>query len=89
MIESELDRIAEFLDEFGADSDNPIAVLRERFPGLKLVRLDAGEVEGRPVRSAGRFDLYLLDTREHCPVLTDELAAATAVVVVRQKEQGL
>jgi len=89
MSESELDLIAESLDGFGASSGNPVAGLRQRFPGLKFVRLDAGEVEGRPVRSAGRFELYLLDTREHCPVLTDDLAAATAVVVVRQKEQGL
>ncbi len=89
MSESDLDRIAASLGRIGAGSDNPVAALRERFSGLKFVYLDAGEVEGRSVRSAGRFELYLLDTREHCPVLTDDLAVANAVVVALRKEQGL
>lgn len=89
MSESDIDLIAESLDGIGAGSDNPVSTLRKRFPGLKFVSLDAGEVEGCSVRSAGRFELYLLDTREHCPVITEDLTAATAVVVARRKEQDL
>lgn len=84
--ESDLERIAQTLDAVGAPSQNPLAGLRERFPAIRFVRLDAGDIEGQPVRSATQFDLYLLDTREHCPVLTDDLSIAGAVVVTPHKE---
>jgi hypothetical protein len=84
--ESELEQIAQTLDGLGALSEGPLAGLRERFPGVRFVRLDASDIEGHPVRSATKFDLYLLDTREHCPVLTEDLAIAGAVVVTPRKE---
>jgi len=84
--ESDLERIAQTLDGLGAHSESPLAGLRERFPALKFVRLDASDIEGRPVHSATQFDLYLLDTREHCPVLTEDLSIAGAVVVTPRKE---
>lgn len=88
MSESDLDRIAESLGSVGAGVDNPAAGLRERFPGLRFVHLDAEDIEGRPIRSAGCFELYLLDTRDHCPVFTDDLAVAGAVVLTARKERG-
>lgn len=84
--ENDLELIAQTLEGVGVHSDNPLATLRERFPALRFVRLDAGDVEGDPIRSASRFDLYLLDTREHCPVLTEDLQIAGAVVVTPRKE---
>ncbi len=84
--ESDLEIIAQTLDDLGAHSQSPIAALCERFPRVRFVRLDAADIEGRPVRSAARFDLYLLDTREHCPVLTEDLSIAGAVVVTPCKE---
>jgi len=83
--ENDLELIAQTLEGAGVDSDNPIGALRERFPTLRFVRLDAGDIEGDPIRSAARFDLYLLDTREHCPVLTDDLLNADAVVLTPHK----
>ncbi len=84
--ENDLELIARTLEGMGDRSDNPLGTLRERFPTLRFVRLDAGDIEGDPIRSAARFDLYLLDTREHCPVLTGDLLNAGAVVVTPRRE---
>jgi hypothetical protein len=84
---SDLERIAQTLDGLGAHSESPLAGLREQFPAVKFVRLDAPDIEGRPVHSAMQFDLYLLDTRDHCPVLTADLSIAGAVVVTPRKER--
>lgn len=84
--ENELESIAQTLDALAGHSQNPLVRLRERFPSVRFVRLDAADIEGRPVRSATQFDLYLLDTRKHCPVLTEDLSIAGAVVVTPRKE---
>ncbi len=83
--ESELERIAQTLDGMGAHPESPLAGLRERFPAVRFVRLDASDIEGSPVRSAKEFDLHLLDTRGHCPVLTEDLSIAGAVVISPRK----
>ena len=84
--ENDLELITQTLECVDVHSVNPLGTLRERFPAVRFVRLDAGDVEGDPIRSAARFDLYLLDTREHCPVLTNDLLAAGAVVVAPRGE---
>lgn len=84
--ESDLEQIARTLDGLGAHSESPLAFLRQRFPSLKFVRLDASDIESAPIRSGTRFDLYLLDTREHCPIFTEDLSIAGAVVVTPRKE---
>jgi len=83
--QSDLDRMVKALDDKGSRHEDPVAVLRERFPTVKFIRLGAESMEGRAVRSGADFALYLLDTREHCPVLTDDPGAASAVVVVKRK----
>jgi len=84
--ESDLELITQTLERVGADVDDPLKVLREQFPALRFVRLDGGDFEGHPIRSVARFNLYLLDTREHCPVLTDDVQSAGAVVVTQREE---
>ena len=86
--ENDLELITRTLEGVDADADDPLKALRERLPALRFVRLDSGDIDGNPIRSAARFNLYLLDTRGHCPVLTDDLQSAGAVVVTQRKEPG-
>jgi len=61
---------------------NPLADFRQRFPGLSLTRCDAQDMSGEPAfREYPRFNLYLVDGRDHCWRLTDDPDAATGVVV--------
>jgi hypothetical protein len=55
---------------------------RRDFPGLSLTRCDVSDLGvERPFREYARFNLYLVDAREHCWRLTADPARATGVVV--------
>ena len=61
---------------------NPLADFRKNFPGLSLTRCDAQDMSGEQAyREYPRFNLYLVDGRDHCWRITDDLAAATGIVV--------
>ena len=62
------------------------AQVRQRFPGLSLTRCEPSDVDGyQAFRSFPRFDLHLVDGRDHCWRLTDDPAAATGIVLVTNK----
>jgi hypothetical protein len=61
---------------------NPLADFRKSFPSLSLTRCDAADMSGEePFRAYPRFNLYLVDGRDHCWRITDDLDAATGIVV--------
>ena len=61
---------------------NPLADFRKRFPGLSLTRCDAQDMSGEAAyREYAKFNLYLVDGRDHCWRITDDPAAATGIVV--------
>ncbi len=61
---------------------NPLADFRRSFPGLSLTRCDAADMSGEEAfREYPKFNLYLVDGRDHCWRLTDDPNAATGVVV--------
>lgn len=65
---------------------NPFADFRRRFPGLSLTRCDAADMSGEePFRAYPKFDLYLVDGRDHCWRITDDPDAATGIVVAARK----
>lgn len=69
------------LEEFQKISANPMALLRNCFPGLNFVRLSAADIDEEPFRRLPNFNLYLLDAREHCVQITSSLDHATGVVL--------
>jgi hypothetical protein len=87
--EADLEGIAQALDISAAPGQAALAAMRQRFPALKFIHLDASDIEGKPIRSAQQFDLYLLDTREHCPVLTEDLSIAGAIVLTPRREERM
>jgi hypothetical protein len=61
--------------------------LRRDLPGRVITVCDASDMtEGRPYREYSGFDLYLVDGSTHCWQLTQDVEAATGLVVARRRE---
>lgn len=61
--------------------------LRRDLPGRVITFCDASDMtEGRPYREYSGFDLYLVDGSTHCWQLTQDVEAATGLVVARRRE---
>ncbi len=78
------DALAKIDAELGkpeADS-SALAGFRTDFPGLSLTRCDESDMGvEKPFREYPRFNLYLIDTSEHCVRITPDPACATGVVI--------
>ncbi len=62
------------------------AEFRRHFPGISLTRCDSSDMsEEIPFRSISRFDLYLIDARDHCVKITRDLRDATGIVLAEKK----
>ena len=79
--QEDLSRIDELLVAPPAGG-NPLAEFRSRFPGLSLTRCDASDMSSEAAfREYPKFNLYLVDGRDHCWRVTHDPAAATGIVV--------
>lgn len=79
-----MNEIESTLNQFDQLTANPLPILKGCFPGLSFVRMSSSDMDVQPFRSLEHFDLYLLDGRDHCVQLTDDLNLATAVVVAQK-----
>lgn len=76
------------IEQWLASSEVSAAEFRRRFPGVSFTRLDAPDVRGEtPARICPPYQLYLLDGREHCVRLTNDLNAATGIVLVKDGQR--
>lgn len=57
------------------------AALRARLPEIALLRCDAGDLLEEPYRRFAGVDLHLVDSRDHCTVMTSDPMRATGVLV--------
>lgn len=84
--EARLDQITEVVRRAGLD-EQTLAALREAFADLHFTYCSDDDITvGEPARTADGFNLYLVDGREHCLVLTNDPSAATGVVLARVEE---
>jgi len=61
----------------------PVAVLRQRFPGLTITQCDPSDIDlAVPFRHWTNVSLHLIDGSNHCWQLTDDAERATGLVVV-------
>jgi hypothetical protein len=84
LAEHELAEIDNVLTAPNAGSE-AFGELRRRFPHLSLTRCDASDVTETPFRSYATFDLHLLDSRDHCALVTDDPARATGVILAKRE----
>ncbi|UFZ04207.1 hypothetical protein LQG66_34295 [Bradyrhizobium ontarionense] len=83
LAEQELNEIEQVLNGSEAGSA-AFGELRRRFPKLALTRCDASDVTEQPFRSYPAFDLHLLDTSDHCALVTDDPAKATGLILAKR-----
>lgn len=79
-----LSEIESSLIEFKNMTNNPIPLLRGCFPDINFLRMSARDVDEAPFRALDDYNLYLLDTSEHCVKITNNPDLATAVVVAQR-----
>lgn len=61
---------------------NPLQDFRRQFPALSLTRCDASDMSGEPpFRTYPKYNLYLVDGRDHCWHITGDPTIATGIVV--------
>ncbi|MGV7219121.1 hypothetical protein [Bradyrhizobium sp. UFLA05-112] len=66
------------------DAARASATLRKRYPHLDWVRCDSSDFTETPFRSAGQFDLHLLDSADRCARITGDPTRATGIVLVKR-----
>lgn len=80
-----LDQIRTLLEGEGSAAER-IANLRKAFPGVSLTRCDASDMDTEtPVLETPGFDVYLIDTSEHCARITTQPEAATGLIVAEKR----
>lgn len=79
-----LKEIETSLAEFEKLTNNPAIMLKDSFPDVRFIRMSASDIDEPPFRALDHYNLYLLDTREHCAQITNDLARATGVVLAQR-----
>ncbi len=79
-----LTEIEDALKDFTNITNNPVPMLKECFPDISFLRMSARDVDEAPFRTLANYNLYLLDTSEHCVKITNNPDLATAVVVAQR-----
>lgn len=82
--EQTLNEIAQALGDMRAVTSNPLSMLRECFPEISFLRMSERDMDELPFRRLNDYNLYLLDTREHCVKLTQQLEHATGIVLTKR-----
>ena len=73
---SEQVRQADFIDE------DIVTSLRAAYPDIHFTYcLDDDITVGKPVIEENKFNIYLIDGREHCLCLTNDYDTATGIVI--------
>lgn len=79
--QNELQRIGNRL-ETGSISEQAVSALRSEFPDRHFTYcMDDDVVMAKPVYEGGSFNLYLVDSSDHCLSLTNDPEVATGIVV--------
>jgi len=80
-----LERIRTVLAGEGPAAER-IARLRAALPGISLTRCDASDMDNEtPVLELPGFDVYFVDTSEHCARITTHPEAATGLIVAERR----
>lgn len=81
-------RIRTVLEGEGTASER-VAQLRKAFPKVSVTRCDAGDMDTEtPVLLTPGFDVYLIDTSEHCVRITTEPEAASGLIVAEKRPES-
>lgn len=79
----ELSNIEKTLCEPGIGS-GVIAVLKRRYPHLSWTVCDASDLVEEPFQTCGSFDVHLVDSRDHCVLITQDPENATGIILAKR-----
>jgi hypothetical protein len=86
--QAQLDEIGELLTQRAVD-ESAVIGLRQQFPDIHFTYcMDDDVVAAAPLHEADRFNLYLIDSRNHCLSFTQDLTVATGIVVAEIEEEA-
>ncbi|MEL0584008.1 MAG: DUF6129 family protein [Candidatus Thiodiazotropha sp. (ex. Lucinoma kazani)] len=78
---AQIDQMGEFLSQ-KSFIETAVVELRSQFPDIHFTHcMDDDVYAASPVHEAESYNLYLIDSRNHCLCFTQELAVATGIVV--------
>jgi len=76
-----VDRVIEVVNAQGL-SEATVSTLREQFSGTHFTYcMDDDIGDARAYRECGGFNIYLVDSQDHCSVLTREVEGASGMVL--------
>jgi hypothetical protein len=79
--QDQLKSVSEFLSQHSVN-ETEIMALRQQFPGIHFTYcMDDDVIAANPLREEQGFNLYLIDSSNHCLGFTQDLAVATGIVV--------
>jgi hypothetical protein len=80
--QQQLDQISELVTHKSVIESGSVEPLRGQFPDIHFTYcMDDDVYAVQPVVKRERFNLYLVDSREHCLNLTQDREIATGIVV--------
>lgn len=82
----QIEQISDALKDQGLD-EVVVSGLREQFPDIHITYCMDDDVCGpKPVLESERFNIYLVDGRDHCLAFTQNAEIATGVVLAEVEE---
>ncbi|SMF28232.1 hypothetical protein SAMN02745866_01802 [Alteromonadaceae bacterium Bs31] len=79
--QEELEQVASHVTTHGL-SEQVITELKSKFPGKHFTWCMEDDIHtGKPVYQAEAFSIYVVNSKEHCSVLTNDLDSASGYVL--------
>ena len=79
--QTQLDEIGKLLAQ-GSVDESAVFELRQQYPDIHFTYcMDDDVIAASPLHESGSFNLYLIDSLNHCLGFTQDLEVATGIVV--------
>ena len=86
-IQEQIEQISQATIQHDNLSETSVNQLRDRFPDIHFTYcMDDDVIAAKAVYEHETFNLYLIDSREHCLCFTQDLEVATGIVVAEIEE---
>ena len=84
--QTQVESIGALLTKRSVD-ESAVVELRQQFPEIHFTYcMDDDVIAASPLHEAENFNLYLIDSRNHCLSFTQDLQVATGIVVAEIEE---
>ncbi|MES9939002.1 MAG: DUF6129 family protein [Candidatus Thiodiazotropha sp. 6PLUC2] len=84
--QAQVENIGNLLTQRSVD-ESAVIELRQQFPEIHFTYcMDDDVIAASPLHESDLFNLYLIDSRNHCLSFTQDLDAATGIVVAEIEE---